>query len=59
MTDQIGVFGLGLIGGALAARLISAGYDVIGMDPSVERCAELKALGGIHGTADQRCRLWR
>lgn len=53
MTDRIGVFGLGLIGGALAGRLLGAGYDVIGMDPDANRCAEMEALGGAIGTADQ------
>lgn len=53
MTDRIGVFGLGLIGGALAGRLISAGYEVVGFDPSEDRCADLKALGGAVGTSDQ------
>lgn len=43
---QIGIFGLGLIGSALSARLLGAGYTVTGYDPSLERCSELTALGG-------------
>lgn len=50
---DIGIFGLGLIGSALAGRLIDSGYNVIGMDPSTDRCAELQARGGTVGTADQ------
>lgn len=44
---HIGVFGLGLIGSALSARLLDAGYDVSGYDPSADRVAELTARGGI------------
>lgn len=44
---------MGLIGGALASRLLAAGYDVIGLDPDADRCAELNAIGGTIGTADQ------
>lgn len=50
---EIGIFGLGLIGSALASRLILAGYAVIGTDPSTQRCLELETQGGTVGTADQ------
>ncbi|QXT38195.1 NAD(P)-dependent oxidoreductase [Gymnodinialimonas ceratoperidinii] len=43
---KVGVFGLGLIGTALAGRLLAAGYAVAGTDPSAERCKAFKALGG-------------
>ncbi len=48
-----GVFGLGLIGNALCSRLIASGFKVVGFDPDPDRCAELVALGGTVGTADQ------
>ena len=46
MTAPIGLFGLGLMGQALAKRLIGAGFDVLGTDPDAGKHAALKALGG-------------
>ena len=46
MRSTIGVVGLGLLGHAVAARLIAAGQRVIGYDVVRERGAALKALGG-------------
>ena len=43
---SIGMIGLGLMGAALSARLIEAGYTVIGFDIDIERCKALKAGGG-------------
>ena len=51
--NLFGVFGLGLIGTALCSRLIASGYEVVGFDPDPDRCAELAALGGTVGTAEQ------
>ena len=42
----IGVVGLGLLGHAVAARLIAAGHRVVGYDVVRERGDALKALGG-------------
>jgi L-threonate 2-dehydrogenase len=56
----VGMIGLGLMGGALAARLIAAGMAVIGYDIDPARCKALGDLGGT--TADSaaevmtRCR---
>ena len=44
--STIGVVGLGLLGHAVAARLIAAGQRVIGFDVVRERGDALKALGG-------------
>ena len=44
--STIGVVGLGLLGHAVAARLIAAGQRVIGYDVVRERGDALKALGG-------------
>lgn len=52
MSDVIGLLGLGLIGRALATRLMAAGHDVIGFDPGVEACAAFEALGGSVVKAD-------
>ena len=49
MTKTIGIFGLGLIGLALADRLLSAGYDVRGFDPDDDRQRLLKEKGGKPG----------
>ena len=46
MTAPIGLFGLGLMGQALAKRLNGAGFGVLGTDPDAGKHAALKALGG-------------
>ena len=46
MKQEIGIFGLGLIGMALARRLIGDGYRVIGFDPDVGRTQTLQNAGG-------------
>jgi 3-hydroxyisobutyrate dehydrogenase-like beta-hydroxyacid dehydrogenase len=43
---KIGLFGLGLIGRAVAGRLIARGWDVTGTDPSEEACLAFSRLGG-------------
>ena len=65
MRSTIGVVGLGLLGHAVAARLIAAGQRVIGYDVVSERGAALKALGGeaaasvaaVAGNAELVCTL--
>lgn len=46
MTKTIGIFGLGLIGMALANRLLGAGHSVIGHDIDTVRGALLAEKGG-------------
>jgi 3-hydroxyisobutyrate dehydrogenase-like beta-hydroxyacid dehydrogenase len=43
---QIGIVGLGLMGSALAQRLIGAGYGVIGFDIDAQKLRSLEKLGG-------------
>jgi 3-hydroxyisobutyrate dehydrogenase-like beta-hydroxyacid dehydrogenase len=43
----IGLIGLGLIGSAVAERLLAAGHTVLGFDTSPERCREQSAQGVI------------
>ena len=47
--SRIGLIGAGLLGSAMAERLIGAGFDVVAYDTSAERLEELKSIGG--GTA--------
>lgn len=42
----VGIVGIGLIGGALAKRLIDAGHPVVGFDVDAGRRQALTALGG-------------
>ena len=42
----VGVVGLGLLGGAVASRLLAAGQAVVGFDVARERVAALEARGG-------------
>jgi 3-hydroxyisobutyrate dehydrogenase-like beta-hydroxyacid dehydrogenase len=42
----VGMIGLGLLGSALAQRLLAAGYDVLGYDLSAGRRDDLIAAGG-------------
>lgn len=44
--DRIGIIGLGLVGSALAERLISAGYSVAGYDTHPMQNEALSRLGG-------------
>ncbi len=46
MRATVGVVGLGLLGGAVAARLLAAGHAVVGFDVARERVAALEARGG-------------
>jgi 3-hydroxyisobutyrate dehydrogenase-like beta-hydroxyacid dehydrogenase len=46
-NPRIGLIGLGLMGSALAARLIEAGFSVTGFDIDAAKCAELRRNGGI------------
>lgn len=55
MTENVGIFGLGLIGMALAERLLAAGHAVAGFDPDPARAAALAAKGG---TAAEPGDLW-
>jgi 2-hydroxy-3-oxopropionate reductase len=56
----IGLIGLGLLGTALARRLLAAHFKVIGFDVDDAKCADLKKIGGeaADSVADiaQRCR---
>ena len=42
---QVGIVGLGIMGGAIAKNLSGAGWQVIGFDIDRARCAEAKAAG--------------
>ena len=46
-NPRIGLIGLGLMGSALAARLIEAGFSVTGFDIDAAKCAELRRSGGV------------
>jgi 3-hydroxyisobutyrate dehydrogenase-like beta-hydroxyacid dehydrogenase len=45
-VDRVGVVGLGLMGSALAARLLGGGLRVVGYDPRAECREQLVARGG-------------
>lgn len=42
---QVGIIGLGIMGGAIAKNLAAAGWQVIGFDIEKKRCDEAKAAG--------------
>ncbi len=46
MRQQIGLIGIGLLGTALAERLLTAGLDVIGFDTSDKQLKSFADLGG-------------
>jgi 2-hydroxy-3-oxopropionate reductase len=45
-SKQIGIVGLGLMGSALAERLLGAGYGAVGFDIDVAKAGKLQRLGG-------------
>jgi 3-hydroxyisobutyrate dehydrogenase-like beta-hydroxyacid dehydrogenase len=50
MTAPVGLFGLGLMGKALAGRLQAAGAVILGHDPDPDRRAAFAAMGGTVAT---------
>ncbi|MGI9416448.1 MAG: NAD(P)-dependent oxidoreductase [Geminicoccaceae bacterium] len=46
MTETVGIFGLGLIGTAMAERLLASGLSVRGYDPDPARMENLASIGG-------------
>jgi 3-hydroxyisobutyrate dehydrogenase-like beta-hydroxyacid dehydrogenase len=46
MKDKIGLVGLGLVGTAIAERLLAGDFEVVGFDIDSTRCQYLKELGG-------------
>ena len=46
-SKQIGLVGAGLLGGAIAARLLDAGFRVIGYDTDQTKRTELEAAGAL------------
>lgn len=46
LPESVGLFGLGLIGNAIAGHLIRAGVAVRGFDPDPDCMARLEAMGG-------------
>lgn len=47
MSERIGVIGLGIMGGAISANFIDAGFSVTGYDVDPARNAELAERGGV------------
>ena len=48
-AQRVGLIGLGIMGSAMSANLVKAGFDVLGYDPVAARGRDLKRAGG--GTA--------
>jgi 3-hydroxyisobutyrate dehydrogenase-like beta-hydroxyacid dehydrogenase len=46
LTSNIGLIGLGLVGAAIAERLLAENFDVIGCDIEPAKCEHLERLGG-------------
>jgi len=46
MADKIGLIGIGLVGTAIAERLLSSNFKVVGFDIDSARCRHFEELGG-------------
>jgi len=46
VPDRVGIIGLGIMGSAMAANLVSAGFSTFGYDLSARRRSELARIGG-------------
>jgi len=44
---NIGLIGLGLVGSAMAERLVADGFNVVGFDIDKAKCEQLERLGGV------------
>ena len=51
MQKQVGLIGIGLLGTALARRLLAGGFDLVGFDLDPERMKAFEALGGASATS--------
>lgn len=51
LQRSVGLIGIGLVGTALAERLLRAGWNVVGFDVDQSRCQELTALNGHAATS--------
>ena len=49
--EPVGLFGTGLLGTAIARRLLQAGFRVVGFDPDAQKRPRFVALGGIAAAA--------
>ncbi|HZT24825.1 MAG TPA: NAD(P)-binding domain-containing protein [Pseudolabrys sp.] len=60
MADPVGLVGIGLMGTALAQRLLGTGFAIVGFDPDSARRNELERLGGTPAASvpdiARRCR---
>ena len=56
MATTVGIFGLGLIGTALAERLLAAGHGVVGYDVDETRGTLLRETGGLPADPET---IWR
>ena len=45
-ASTVGMIGLGIMGSAMSANLVKAGFHVLGFDPVGARCRELRRAGG-------------
>ena len=45
-ATNVGVIGLGIMGSAMSANLVKAGFTVFGYDPVAKACSRLKKAGG-------------
>ncbi len=45
-AGSVGVIGLGIMGSAISANLVKAGFTVFGYDPLAKACVKLKKAGG-------------
>lgn len=53
MSTRVGLVGLGLLGHAVASRLVAAGHEVVGYDVLPERVRALEALGGVRAASPE------
>src|SRR3989304_5139963 len=44
--NNVGMIGLGIMGSAMSANLVKAGFEVLGFDPVAARRTALKRAGG-------------
>ena len=50
-TSTVGIIGLGLVGAAIAGRLLKAGYECVGFDVAPKACEHFAAAGGKVATS--------